>query len=108
MLSSNSPDAELLKSVLEPLLQDFQHWFARSIDLLESERIPFLAAQDQQDLLQRVQDAQQQVNASKLMSATFDNQVGVDMPVVMAWHRLVHECWGIALRFRQYQQNRAI
>jgi Protein of unknown function (DUF2605) len=104
MLSSNSPEAEVLKSVLEPLLQDFQHWFSRSIDLLESETIPFLESQEQQALLQRVQAAQQQVSATKQLSATFDNQVGVDMPVVMAWHQLVHECWAIALRFRQYQQ----
>ncbi|MEW5859705.1 MAG: DUF2605 family protein, partial [Cyanobacteriota bacterium] len=30
MAPSNLPENELLKTVLQPLLEDFQYWFARS------------------------------------------------------------------------------
>ena len=101
MYSSNAPEPELMKAVLQPLLDDFQHWFGRSIDLLESETIDFLSEQEQQDLLNRVSQARQLVGASQSLSQATGNQAGVDMTVVMSWHRLVHECWDVASRFRQ-------
>jgi hypothetical protein len=101
---ADSPEPPLLKAVLEPLLEDFQHWFDRSIQLLESERLAFLPVQEQADLLSRVRLAQQQVNAAQALSQATDNRAGVDLPIVMTWHRLVHECWQVAMRFRQANQ----
>ncbi len=63
MLNSNLPESELLKALLEPLLEDFNYWFARSAKLLETEEIPFLSDEDQSDLLARVKQAQQEVGA---------------------------------------------
>ncbi|HCV30973.1 MAG TPA: DUF2605 domain-containing protein, partial [Microcoleaceae bacterium UBA9251] len=37
MLNPNLPEAELLKSLLQPLLEDFHYWFERSANLLETE-----------------------------------------------------------------------
>lgn len=101
MYSSNAPDPELMKAVLQPLLDDFQYWFGRSISLLESETIEFLSEHEQQDLLGRVRQAQQLVGASQSLFQATGNQVGVDMSVVMSWHQLVQECWNVAIRFRQ-------
>ena len=98
-------DAALLKAVLPPLLKDFQHWFSRTIEMLEARNIEFLTPRQQQDLLTRVRAAQQQVLASQALSAATDSQAGIDMPVVMAWHKLVHECWGVALKLRQERQG---
>ncbi|MEM9091332.1 MAG: DUF2605 domain-containing protein [Cyanobacteria bacterium P01_F01_bin.53] len=94
-------DANLLKTVLPSLLDDFRYWFARTITLLESQEIGFLSASQQQDLLSRVQSAQQQVSASQALSAATDSQAIIDMSVVMSWHKLVHECWGVAIRYRK-------
>lgn len=107
MYSSNAPEPELMKAVLQPLLNDFQYWFGRSISLLESETIDFLSEHEQQDLLGRVRQAQQLVSASQSLSQATGNQAGVDMSVVMSWHRLVHECWNVAIRFRQQQAQAA-
>ena len=98
-------DADLLKAVLPPLLKDFQHWFGRTIEMLEAQNIEFMTPGQQQDLLTRVRTAQQQVNVSQALSAATDSQAGIDMPVVMAWHQLVHECWGVALRLRRERQS---
>ncbi|NEQ49815.1 MAG: DUF2605 domain-containing protein [Leptolyngbya sp. SIO3F4] len=107
MYSSNAPEPELIRSILQPLLDDFQHWFGRSISLLESETIDFLGEQGQKDLLNRVRQAQQLVSASQALSQATGNQAGVDMSVMMSWHQLVHECWNVGIRFRQQQAKTA-
>ena len=107
MYSSNAPEPKLMEAILQPLLDDFQYWFGRSINLLESETIDFLGEHGQQDLLNRVRRAQQLVSASRSLSQATGNQAGVDMAVVMSWHKLVHECWNVGIRFRQQQAQAA-
>lgn len=104
MRDSNLPEAELLKAVLQPLLEDFQYWFARAYSLLETERIGFMTIEEQLDLLSRVKTAQEKVNAAKMMFSATDGQVGIDMEALMPWHQLVTECWNVAIRFRQERE----
>lgn len=106
MRDSNLPEAELLKAVLEPLLEDFQYWFARSRHMLETERIGFMTIEGQSDLLSRVKQAQEKVNAAKMMFSATDGQVGIDMEAMMPWHQLVTECWNVAIRFRTEREAR--
>ena len=103
--STPPEDANLLKSVLPPLLADFQHWFGRTIVMLESQTISFLTVAEQSDLLERVRLAQQQVSVSQALSSATDSQAGIEMPVIMGWHKLVHECWGVAIRYRKENPN---
>lgn len=65
MSDSNLPGTELLKTVLEPLLEDFQHWFTRSRHLLETEQLSFMSDQEQSDLLLRVKQAQEELSTPK-------------------------------------------
>ncbi len=104
MRDSNLPEPELLKAVLQPLLEDFQYWFARSRNLLETERIGFMTTEGQSELLSRVKTAQEKVNAAKMMFSATDGQVGIDMEAMMPWHQLVTECWNVAIRFRQERE----
>jgi Protein of unknown function (DUF2605) len=101
MPDSNLPEPELLKTVLEPLLDDFQYWFGRSQDLLENERLLFLSQQEQADLLNRVKQAQHKVSTAKMLFEATNGQVGVEMETLLPWHQLVTECWKVAMRFRQ-------
>ncbi len=101
MRDSNLPEAELLKAVLQPLLEDFQYWFTRSRNLLETEQIGFMTQFEQSDLLSRVKQAQEKVNAAKMMFSATDGQVGIDMEALMPWHQLVTECWNVAIRFHR-------
>ena len=101
MRDSNLPEPELLKTVLQPLLEDFQYWFARSRELLETEQLSFMSNQEQSDLLLRVKQAQDKVNTAKMLFAATDGQVGIEMETLMPWHKLVTECWQVAMRFRQ-------
>ena len=106
-LSNDSPmndlpdDLNLLKTVLPPLLNDFQHWFGRTLTLLEETQASFMTPEQQANLKERVTHAKQQVSAAQVLAAATDSQAGIEMPVVMGWHKLVHECWGVAIRIRK-------
>lgn len=100
MFKSGLPDPDLLKTVLEPLLNDFQDWFARSEALLESEKIPFLEAAAQAELLDRVKQAQREVSTAKSLFLVTEGTVGVEMAVLVPWHQLLMECWRVSTRLR--------
>lgn len=103
MLNSNLPEPELLKSLLQPLLDDFQYWFRRSRDLLEREEIPFLSQNQQTDLLDRVKQAQNEVSTVQMLFKATGGQAGVETATLMPWHRLLMECSQVGMRFRLEQ-----
>jgi hypothetical protein len=100
MFNPNSSEPELLKTLLQPLLEDFQYWFDRSHVLLTTQSIEFLGAEQQADLLARVEQAQQEVSAAQMLLQATDGRVGVETSVLVPWHHLVTECWQIAVRLR--------
>ena len=95
----------LLKTLLEPLLGDFQYWFSRARTLLETELMPFFSQEEQTNLLGRVIQAEQEVLSAKMLFEAMDEQVGVDMAMLMVWHQLVTECWQVSTRLRKCKQN---
>ena len=105
MLNPRLPEPDLLKAVLQPLLEDFQYWFERSRQLLEREEIPFLSSNEQLDLLTKVKQAQQEVNTAQALFQATEGQVGVETAVLMPWHQLVTECWAIAQKNRQLKAS---
>lgn len=92
-------ESELLKMVLQPLLEDFQYWFSRSRSLLETEDIPFLSKEQQSNLLERVINAQQEVTTAQMLFDATNGQVGIETATMMPWHQLVSECWGVGMRW---------
>ena len=103
MRDSKLPDSELLKTVLQPLLEDFQYWFARSREFLEKEKLEFMSGEEQSALLTRVKQAQEEVNTAKMLFSATEGQVGIDMDTLIPWHHVVTECWKVAMRFRSQQ-----
>lgn len=103
-MASQSEQQQLLKAILEPLLEDFQYWFSRSRNLLESHEVTVLSPQEKADLLQRVKSAQEEVTATQSLFKATDGNVGVEMSTIAPWHKLVTECWQVAMHNRQQQQ----
>jgi hypothetical protein len=103
-MASQSEQQQLLKAILEPLLEDFQYWFSRSRNLLESQELTILTPQEQADLLRRVKSAQEEVTATQSLFNATDGNVGVEMSTIAPWHKLVTECWQVAMHNRQQQQ----
>lgn len=94
-----------MQAVLEPLLEDFQHWFQRSLDLLEAESIAELSSSQQASLIDQVRIALGEVRTTHTLLEATDGQAGVAADKVMAWHRLVHQCWAIAYRHRRAKSS---
>jgi Protein of unknown function (DUF2605) len=103
MPSSQPSEQDLLKTILQPLLEDFTHWFSRSVTLLEKERISFLSESEQQELLAKVKNALQEVAAAQMLFHATDGQVGIEPSTMLTWHKIVGECWQVAMLFRQLQ-----
>lgn len=105
MLNPNLPEPELLKTLLQPLLEDFKYWFERSRSLLENEKLSCLSFKQQAELLERVKQAQQEVITANMLFQATGGQVGIDMAALMPWHQLVTECWKVAMRFHSEQSH---
>ncbi len=105
MNPSQPTEAELLKKLLAPLLDDFEYWFSRSRSFLESEKISFLSSEQQEDLLTRIKQSQQEVKTTKMLFNATDGQAGVETKVLLPWHQLVAECWNVSQRWRSQQQK---
>jgi hypothetical protein len=106
MMSHNNPtEQELLKTILEPLLEDFQYWFSRARHLLESERITFLSVEEQTELLERVKTNEQEVRTAKMLFQATGKQAGIDTRALVPWHKLVAECWQVSRKWRSHKQK---
>ena len=98
-------EQELLKQVLEPLLDDFLYWFERSLKLLEDQDMPFLAEGEQAELVQSIEKAKKEVSTAKILFQATDGQAGIDSKILLPWHNLVARCWDIARTWRQHKEN---
>ncbi|MEM8830842.1 MAG: DUF2605 domain-containing protein [Cyanobacteria bacterium P01_G01_bin.19] len=98
-------EKELLKTVLEPLLEDFQYWFERSQKLLESEKMPFFSTAEQAKLLARIVRSQQEVQTAQMLFKATDGSAGIDSKILLPWHQLVAECWNVAQKWRESKEN---
>jgi hypothetical protein len=101
-------EKELLKQVLEPLLDDFQYWFERSLNLLESERIFFFSEEEQKQLTAKVKLAQQEVSTAKMLFRATEGEIGIDPKMLLPWHNLVAQCWDLARLWRQHKEKAQI
>ncbi len=106
-MSSKQPtEQELLKNVLEPLLDDFQYWFERSHTLLKSEQLPFFSTQEQEELLKKIETSWQEVNTAKMLFKLTDGRAGIEPKMLLPWHRLVAECGRIAQKWREIKNSK--
>lgn len=101
ILKFMSSEKELLKTVLEPLLEDFQYWFGRSRSLLESERLSFLTNEEQTRLLEEIKRSQQEVGAAQMLFKVTEGEAGIESSMLVPWHHLVAQCWDVAKRWRE-------
>jgi Protein of unknown function (DUF2605) len=106
MSKSQPSEQELLQNILQPLLVDFEYWFCRALELLERERMSFLLPAAQSELLGRIQYALQEVKVSQMLFQATGQQVGIEPHQMLAWHKLVSECWQVSMQFRQSQQTK--
>jgi hypothetical protein len=104
-IPSLPPDPELLKVLLEPLFEDFDYWLTRSETLLSTTELSFLLPELQAEVLSRVRHALKEIHAARSLFQATDGQVGVEVSLLMDWHKLVTECWRIAIQHRKSDRS---
>lgn len=105
-MSSQKPtEKELLKQVLEPLLDDFLYWFERSLKTLESEKLAFLSEEEQTQLYQKLKNAIGEVSTAKMLFKATEGEAGIDSKMLLPWHNLVAQCWDVARLRRQFKEQ---
>ncbi len=104
MSKSQPSEQELLQTILQPLLVDFDYWFTKSKALLEREQIAFLTPSAQSELLARVERARQEVSVAKMLFNAVGGQAGIEPSQMVGWHQIVTECWHVSMQLRQSEQ----
>ena len=86
----------LMESLLRSLLDDFDHWFRRGEQLLETCPLSVMGASEQAELRARLQEGRNAVAATRALTAASSQPVAVSMEAMTPWHGLVTEVWGLA------------
>ena len=86
----------LMESLLRSLLDDFDHWFRRGEQLLETCPLSVMGASEQAELRARLQEGRKAVAATRALTSASSQPVAVSMEAMTPWHGLVTEVWGLA------------
>ena len=105
MRPDDPTELALLKSILEPLLEDFLYWFERAQNLIEQEDLTFLTAEEKQSLLQRFKQSQEEVRTARTLYNATEGKAGIEASIMVPWHNLVAEYWHLASRWRRLQSQ---
>ena len=88
----------LMESLLRSLLDDFDHWFWRGEQLLETCPLSVMGATQQAELRARLQEGRKAVAATRALTAASSQPVAISMEAMNPWHGLVTEVWGLAAK----------
>ena len=88
----------LMESLLRSLLDDFDHWFWRGEQLLETCPLSVMGATQQAELRARLQEGRKAVAATRALTAASSQPLAISMEAMNPWHGLVTEVWGLAAK----------
>lgn len=92
--------AALLESVLGPLLEDFDTSFQRGLTLLQVCPDAVLSAPAREQLRGRLQEAQAQLSAARVLRAAAPAPMALEMATIAPWHELLVEVWSLSAALR--------
>ena len=102
-LSADAEAGDILESLLESLLTDFEYWFTRGYELIEQSSDEVMNFEERQDLSGRLEEGLQAVKAARALTHAADKPVAVSMKAMAPWHGLVIEVWGLSARLNRIQ-----
>ena len=87
-----------MASLLDSLLDDFDHWFSRGEELLSRCPTDVMGRDEQQALADRLLEAKKSLVATRALVSASPQPMAVSMDAMTPWHGLVTEVWGLAAR----------
>ena len=96
-----TPEAgALLGSLLSSLLDDFDHWFARGEELLNTCPDTVLSEQERRQMALRIVEGKRSIAATRALVGASNEPMAVSMDAMRPWHLLVTEVWQLSARLR--------
>jgi hypothetical protein len=87
-----------MSSLLDSLLNDFEHWFSRGEELLGRCPESVMTDQEQQDFAARLLEGRKAIAATRALVSAATQPMAVSMDAMTPWHGLVTEVWTLAAR----------
>ena len=105
--SINSDAGALLDELLASLLDDFEHWFQRGEELLQSCPDAVMPLEGRQQMAIRLQEGKKAIAATRALVAASTQPMAVSMEVMNPWHGLVTEVWALAAKLGSSRSRQA-
>jgi len=92
----------LLESLLNSLLEDFNHWFNRGQELLNACPDSVMTLNERNAMATRLSEGLKAIDASRALVQATPTAMAISMEAMTPWHQLVLEVWGLAARISQF------
>ena len=88
----------LLESLLDSLLNDFNHWFKRGQELLAACPDSVMTPDEREEMRVRIDEGLKAIAATRALVNATPAAMAISMEAMAPWHQLVIEVWGLAGR----------
>ena len=98
----------LLESLLDSLLNDFNHWFKRGQELLASCPDSVMTPDEREAMGVRIDEGLRAITATRALVNATPAAMAISMESMTPWHKLVIEVWGLAARVSEAKAKNSL
>ena len=98
----------LLESLLDSLLNDFNHWFKRGQELLAACPDSVMTPDERDVMRVRIDEGLKAIAATRALLRASPAAMAISMEAMTPWHQLVIEVWGLAARVSEANANNSL
>ena len=98
----------LLESLLDSLLNDFNHWFKRGQELIEACPDSVMSLDEREAMKVRIDEGLKAIAATRSLVNATPVAMAISMEAMTPWHQLVMEVWGLAVRVSEANAKKSL
>ena len=98
----------LLESLLDSLLNDFNHWFKRGQELIEACPDSVMSLDEREAMKVRIDEGLKAIAATRSLVNATPAAMAISMEAMTPWHQLVMEVWGLAVRVSEANAKKSL
>ena len=91
----------LLESLLDSLLNDFNHWFKRGQELLAACPDSVLSPDEREEMGVRIDEGLKAIIATRALVSATPAAMAISMEAMTPWHQIVIEVWSLSARLSE-------